>query len=51
MSDVRNIAARVSLRALGAREARKNAAAQAAAGLILPVAGFLEKNGLCTAGE
>ena len=40
MSDVRNIAARVSLRALGAREARKNAAAQAAAGLILLVAGY-----------
>ena len=40
MSDVRNIAARVSLRALGAREARKNAAAQAAAGLILLVRAF-----------
>ena len=40
MSDVRNIAARVSLRALGAREARKNAAVQAAAGLILLVAGY-----------
>ena len=40
MSDVQNIAARATLRALGAREARKNSAVQFAAGLILLVAGY-----------
>lgn len=40
MSDVQNIAARATLRALGIREARKNAATQAVAGLILLVVGY-----------
>lgn len=40
MSDVQNIAARATLRALGAREARKNSAVQFAAGLILLVVGY-----------
>ena len=41
MSDIQNIAARVSLRALGMREARKNAVTQAVAGLILLAVGYL----------
>ena len=40
MSDVRNIALRVSARELGVREARKNAAVQAVAGAILLAVGY-----------
>ncbi len=40
MSDVRNIAIYASARELGAKEARKNAVVQAAAGVILLAAGY-----------